>query len=43
VDGLYDPGEIVVQRQLVVYSQLLHEGELVEGETQWWISRTLRS
>jgi hypothetical protein len=40
LDRLYDPGGIVVQRQSTVYSKLLHEGELVEREAQWWISRT---
>jgi hypothetical protein len=31
---------IVVQRQSTVYSELLHEGELVEGKAQWRIGRT---
>jgi hypothetical protein len=43
VDRIHDPRRIVVQRQSTVYSEMLHEGESVEGETQWWIGRTFRS
>ena len=40
MDGLHDIGRIVVQRKSTMYFEMLHEGELVKGETQWWISRT---
>jgi hypothetical protein len=43
MDRIHDLGRIVVQRQSTVYSKMLHEGESVEGETQWWIGRTFRS
>jgi hypothetical protein len=43
MDGVYDPGRIVVQGQSAVHSEMLHEGELAKGETQWRISRTLWS
>jgi hypothetical protein len=43
MDRICDPGWIAVQRQSTVYSKLLHEGELVKGEAQWWISRTFWS
>jgi hypothetical protein len=39
MDRLHDPKWIVVQRKSTVHSELLHEGESVKGEAQWWISR----
>jgi hypothetical protein len=41
VDRIHDLGRIVVQRQSAVYPKFLHEGESVEGETQWRIGRAL--
>jgi hypothetical protein len=38
LDRLHDPGGIVVQRQSTVHSELLHEGESVEREAQWWLA-----
>ena len=38
---LCNPGGIAVQRQSTMYSELLHEGEPIEGKAQWWISRAL--
>jgi hypothetical protein len=43
VDRVRDLGWIVVQRKSTVYSELLHEGELVEREAQRRIGRTLWS
>jgi hypothetical protein len=43
MDRIHDLGRIVVQRQSTVYSEMLHEGESVKGETQWRIGRALWS
>jgi hypothetical protein len=40
MDRLHDPGGIVLQRQSIVHSKLLHEGEFAKGKTQRRLSRT---
>jgi hypothetical protein len=41
--GVYNLGRIIVQRKSTMYSEMLHEGEFAEGETQWRIGRALWS
>jgi hypothetical protein len=43
MDLIHDPGRIIVQGKSIMYSTMLHEGEPIEGKTQWRIGRTLRS
>jgi hypothetical protein len=37
VDGILDPGWIVVQGESIMYLEMLNEGQSVEGKSQWGI------
>jgi hypothetical protein len=43
MDGVYDLGWVIILGQSTMDSKMLHEGEPVEGKTQWRIGRTLWS
>jgi hypothetical protein len=41
MDGVYDPRRTIIQRKLIVYPNMLIEGQFVEGETKRRIGWTL--
>jgi hypothetical protein len=42
MDRVHDPGWTIVQGKLAMYSEILHEGEFVEGKVHRRIVQTLR-